>query len=93
MTIYIYIYNTKPSFFFPPLYLFTTPMFCLHDLSCIKLWEMACAKQMGLIDYPIVCVNIDGYYDPFYSMLQRAYKDQFLYKHPDDILQFESREC
>jgi len=55
-----------------------------------ELWEMACAKQIGLIDYPIVCVNIDGYYDPFYSMLQRAHKDQFLYKHPDEILQFES---
>ncbi len=50
---------------------------------------MACAKQIGLIDYPIVCVNIDGYYSSFYSMLQRAHQDQFLYKHPDDILQFE----
>lgn len=38
---------------------------------------------------PIVCVNIDGYYDPFQSILERAYEDEFLYKHPNDILHFE----
>lgn len=54
-----------------------------------ELWEMACSKQIGLIDIPIVCVNVDGYYDSFDSMLQRAHEDQFLYKHPSDILHFE----
>ena len=50
---------------------------------------MACSKQIGLIDTPIVCINIDGYYDSFHSMLQRAHEDGFLYKHPDDILHFK----
>lgn len=55
-----------------------------------ELWEMACAKQIGLIEVPIVCVNVNGYYDPFYEMLERAYRDQFLYKCPSDILHFEN---
>ena len=50
---------------------------------------MACSKQIGIIDIPIVCINLDGYYDSFYSMLQRAHQDQFLYKHPEEILHFE----
>ena len=50
---------------------------------------MACSKQIGIIDIPIVCVNIDGYYDYFYSILQRAHEDEFLYKRPEDILHFE----
>lgn len=55
-----------------------------------ELWEMACSKQIGFIDMPIVCVNIDGYYDPFVQMLKRAHEDDFLYKHPNDILLFET---
>lgn len=55
-----------------------------------ELWEMACAKQIGLIQIPIVCVNVNGYYDPFQEILERAYRDQFLYKCPSDILHFES---
>ena len=54
-----------------------------------ELWEMACARQIGLITIPIVCVNINGYYDPFRQMLERAHADQFLYKHPSEILHFE----
>lgn len=50
---------------------------------------MACSRQIGIIDIPIVCVNIDGYYDSFQAILQRAHEDQFLYKHPKDILHFE----
>lgn len=54
-----------------------------------ELWEMACAKQIGLIKIPIVCVNVDGYYDPFKQILERAHADKFLYKHPSEILHFE----
>ena len=54
-----------------------------------ELWEMACARQIGLITIPIVCVNINGYYDSFRQMLERAHADQFLYKHPSEILHFE----
>lgn len=38
---------------------------------------------------PIVCVNVDGYYDNFKDMLSRAHHDELLYKHPDEILHFE----
>eukprot|EP01083_Nonionella_stella_P271268 919162_1 len=54
-----------------------------------ELWEMACAKQIGIVSMPIVCVNIDGYYDAFVQILQRAKEDNFLYKDPGEILHFE----
>jgi hypothetical protein len=38
---------------------------------------------------PIVCVNVDGYYDSFKDILERAHADELLYKHPRDILHFE----
>jgi len=38
---------------------------------------------------PIVCVNIEGYYDSFMSILQRAHNEQMLYKHPNEIVHFE----
>lgn len=55
-----------------------------------ELWEMACAKQIGFIQMPIVCVNVNGYYDAFRDILERAYRDQFLYRSPSDILHFEN---
>ncbi|KAL7529317.1 hypothetical protein ACHAWF_002932, partial [Thalassiosira exigua] len=54
-----------------------------------ELWEMACARHVGFHSLPIVCVNVDGYYDPFVAMLERAHDDELLYKHPKDILHFE----
>jgi predicted Rossmann-fold nucleotide-binding protein len=54
-----------------------------------ELWEMACARHIGFHAMPIVCVNVDGYYDNFKSILVRAHEDELLYKHPDDILHFE----
>ena len=54
-----------------------------------KLWEMACARHIGFHSIPIVCINVDGYYDPFRAMLTRAHDDMLLYKHPRDILHFE----
>ncbi len=53
-----------------------------------ELWEMVCSKQIGLIDIPICCINVDGYYDSFSQMLKRAEADGFLYKDPDEILCF-----
>ena len=54
-----------------------------------ELWEMACGRQVGFVNVPIVCVNVDGYYESFRQMLERAHEDQFLYKLPSDILHFE----
>lgn len=53
-----------------------------------ELWEMACARNIGLTTMPIVCVNPNGYYDPFRTMLERAHRDQLTKLTPDDILHF-----
>lgn len=53
-----------------------------------ELWEMGCAKGIGLTDLPIVVVNVNHYYDPFLAMLQRAY-EQGLTKHrPEELMVF-----
>ena len=54
-----------------------------------ELWEMACAGHLGFHSMPIVCVNVDGYYDDFRSMLGRAARDGLLYSEPDAIVHFE----
>eukprot|EP00580_Thalassiosira_gravida_P010455 CAMPEP_0201629722 /NCGR_PEP_ID=MMETSP0493-20130528/4295_1 /ASSEMBLY_ACC=CAM_ASM_000838 /TAXON_ID=420259 /ORGANISM="Thalassiosira gravida, Strain GMp14c1" /LENGTH=269 /DNA_ID=CAMNT_0048100763 /DNA_START=111 /DNA_END=917 /DNA_ORIENTATION=- len=54
-----------------------------------ELWEMACARHIGFHSMPIVCINVDGYYEPFREILKRAHKDELLYKHPSYILHFE----
>lgn len=54
-----------------------------------ELWEMACARQIGLSKLPIVCVNVDGFYEPFRIMLERAGEDQLLQLEPSHIVHFE----
>eukprot|EP00574_Skeletonema_japonicum_P013840 CAMPEP_0201716418 /NCGR_PEP_ID=MMETSP0593-20130828/2387_1 /ASSEMBLY_ACC=CAM_ASM_000672 /TAXON_ID=267983 /ORGANISM="Skeletonema japonicum, Strain CCMP2506" /LENGTH=312 /DNA_ID=CAMNT_0048206209 /DNA_START=37 /DNA_END=975 /DNA_ORIENTATION=- len=54
-----------------------------------ELWEMACARHIGFHALPIVCVNVDGYYENFKSILMRAHEDELLYKLPEEILHFE----
>jgi uncharacterized protein (TIGR00730 family) len=53
-----------------------------------ELWEMACARGIGLSTLPIVCVNCDGYYDPFYEILVRAYEEQLTKFRPEELVQF-----
>lgn len=53
-----------------------------------ELWEMACARHLGLIDLPIVCVNVDDYYEPFREMLRRAYDDELIKLQPHEIVHF-----
>jgi len=53
-----------------------------------ELWEMSCARHLGLIDLPIVCVNVNGYYEPFREMLQRAHKDELTKLPPERIVHF-----
>jgi predicted Rossmann-fold nucleotide-binding protein len=55
-----------------------------------ELWEMACARHLNLNKLPIVCVNVDGYYEPFRDMLHRAYSDKLIHLPPDDIVIFAS---
>lgn len=53
-----------------------------------ELWEMACARNIGLSKIPIVCVNIDGYYEPFREILDRAHKDKLVKLDPAQIVHF-----
>ena len=53
-----------------------------------ELWEMACARNVQLTNIPIVVVNVNGYYDPFKKMLQRAYKDELIRWEPDHLVHF-----
>jgi predicted Rossmann-fold nucleotide-binding protein len=54
-----------------------------------ELWEMACVRHLGLREIPIVCVNVEGYYDPFQTMLQRAWEDQLIQRKPHEVVHFE----
>lgn len=53
-----------------------------------ELWEMACARNIGLTNIPIVCLNVDGYYKPFQEILQRAAKDKLIKLQPQEIVHF-----
>ena len=53
-----------------------------------ELWEMACARHLGLIDLPIVCVNVNDYYEPFKQILDRAYEDELIKLQPHEIVHF-----
>ena len=53
-----------------------------------ELWEMACARHLDLHRLPIVCVNVDGYYDPFREMLRQAYADELIHLPPEQIVRF-----
>lgn len=56
----------------------------------IELWEMACARHLGMISTPIVCVNVNNYYEPFRQMLKQAYDDNLIKLKPCDIIRFAS---
>lgn len=54
-----------------------------------ELWEMACARKLGLhSSLPIVCVNVDNFYQPFVEMMQRAFEDGLLEQKPDEVIHF-----
>ena len=53
-----------------------------------ELWEMACARHLELNALPIVCVNVDGYYEPFREMLDRAHHDKLIRLEPETIVRF-----
>jgi hypothetical protein len=50
---------------------------------------MACTRQHGISDQPIVCVNVQGFYDPFQIMLNQAYQEGLIEIPPQDIVHFE----
>jgi uncharacterized protein (TIGR00730 family) len=54
-----------------------------------ELWEAACARGIGLTNIPIVVVDVDGYYDPFLQIMERAYKEGLTKLKPDELIHFE----
>jgi len=53
-----------------------------------ELWEMACARHLNLNRLPIVCVNVDGYYEPFREVLDKAHEDELIKLPPHEIVHF-----
>lgn len=49
---------------------------------------MACARNIGLTDVPIVVVNADNYYSPFREQLQRSYDDELIKLKPYEVVHF-----
>jgi hypothetical protein len=49
---------------------------------------MACARNIGLTNLPIVVVNVDNYYENFKQMLDRACKDELIKVKPEEIVHF-----
>lgn len=54
-----------------------------------ELWEGVAEVSLGFRDVPIVCVNVNGYYDSFQQMLERAFADKLIYRPPNDLLGME----
>ena len=54
-----------------------------------ELWEGVAEVSLGFRDVPIVCVNVNGYYDSFQQMLERAFADKLIYRPPNDLLGIE----
>ena len=55
-----------------------------------ELWEGVAEVSLGFKDVPIVCVNVNGYYDSFQQMLERSFADKLIYRPPNDLLGMES---
>ena len=49
---------------------------------------MACAKNINLFHKPIICVNVDGFYNDFRNMLIRADNDKLMRLKPEEIISF-----
>mmetsp|Transcript_18937 Transcript_18937/g.38471 ORF Transcript_18937/g.38471 Transcript_18937/m.38471 type:complete len:257 (+) Transcript_18937:44-814(+) len=53
-----------------------------------ELWEGVAELSLGFNQIPICVVNVDGYYDSFRSMLERAAKEKLIYQKPEVLLHF-----
>ncbi len=45
-----------------------------------ELTEVITMKQLGLINKPIIIVNIDGYYEPLLEMYEHAISEKFMHE-------------
>eukprot|EP00283_Hemiselmis_rufescens_P022775 CAMPEP_0173438100 /NCGR_PEP_ID=MMETSP1357-20121228/19406_1 /TAXON_ID=77926 /ORGANISM="Hemiselmis rufescens, Strain PCC563" /LENGTH=188 /DNA_ID=CAMNT_0014403353 /DNA_START=19 /DNA_END=582 /DNA_ORIENTATION=+ len=54
-----------------------------------ELWEAVCEVGLGFMPgVPIICVSVDGYYQPFKDMVERGKKDKMIYPGIDELLLF-----
>lgn len=53
-----------------------------------ELFEYACARNIGISQMPIVCINVNGYYNALLQLLERAYQDQLTKLKPLEIIHF-----
>lgn len=51
-----------------------------------EVWEIAVQRQIKVTTAPLVCLDVDGFWEPFRAMLERAATDGLLYGPPEDIL-------
>mmetsp|Transcript_48042 Transcript_48042/g.77512 ORF Transcript_48042/g.77512 Transcript_48042/m.77512 type:complete len:234 (-) Transcript_48042:59-760(-) len=54
-----------------------------------ELWEGVAEVSLGFKDIPIVCLNVNGYYDSFQLMLERSFADKITYKPPNEYLSMQ----
>jgi uncharacterized protein (TIGR00730 family) len=53
-----------------------------------ELLEVITLKRLGILDYPIVILNTQGYYDPLQTMLERCIDQKFLQDKHAQMWQF-----
>ena len=53
-----------------------------------ELLEVITLKRLGILDYPIVILNTQGYYDPLQTMLERCIDQKFLQNKHAQMWQF-----
>jgi hypothetical protein len=51
---------------------------------------MACVRNLGLTNLPIVCVSVDGFYESFRTILELAYKEGLVKNRTEDVVHFVS---
>ena len=62
-----------------------------------ELMEAITLKRLGIFTKPIVILNLDGYYDPLFAMLEKAVKENFMsdvhrniwteFQNPESVLE------
>ena len=50
-----------------------------------ELFEIITWKQLGLYLNPIIILNINGFFDPLFQMLERAIEENFMRQQHGDI--------
>lgn len=53
-----------------------------------ELWEVAVERQIGVHDKPLLCCDVDGFWQGFASTLQRAEGEGLLYGPARELLQW-----